>query len=168
VTTTTAPAGVVDGASAGTDYSPAIYGSILVTTLVAVQWRQDAVPELIALSVVLSAAVFWLTHVWSEIANRRVHGGVTKGLALTLARHEATMLSAAIVPAIVLASRRITGMPVDTAVTIALAVCIAQLFVWGLAVGRSAQRTWFVAVGIAVVDCCLGLAIVGLKIVVLH
>src|SRR4029077_19609464 len=49
------------------NYAPAVYGSLLVATLVAVQWRAEAVPELIGLTLVTSVAVFWLAHAWSEI-----------------------------------------------------------------------------------------------------
>ena len=59
------------------DNTPAIYGSLLVTTLVAVQWKADAVPELIGISLVIGVAVFWLAHAWAEIINRRVHGPIS-------------------------------------------------------------------------------------------
>jgi hypothetical protein len=45
------------------DYTPAIYGSLLVTTLTIIQWQADPVAETIALSLVISVGVFWLTHV---------------------------------------------------------------------------------------------------------
>jgi hypothetical protein len=35
-------------------------------------------------------------------------------------------------------------------------------------VGRAAHASWVVAVGIALVDCALGLAVVILKVVVIH
>ena len=57
------------------DYTPAIYGSLLVTTLTVVQWHGNNGPEFIALSLLISVVVFWLTHVWSAIVNRRVHRG---------------------------------------------------------------------------------------------
>jgi hypothetical protein len=45
---------------------------------------------------------------------------------------------------------------------------VAQLFVWGLAVGRALGRGWLVAFGVALVDVAMGLVIVGLKMLVLH
>lgn len=150
------------------DFTPAIYGSLLVTTLIAVQWRYDAVPELIALSLVVSVAVFWLTHVWSRVMDRRVRGPVGAGVALALARDEASMLSAVVVPALVLGLWRTVSLTVDAAISIALVVSIAQLFLWGLAVGMAAHTSMPRAVLVGLVDCAMGVAIVAFKVLVIH
>jgi hypothetical protein len=150
------------------DYTPAIYGSLLVTTLIAVQWTREAVPELIALSLVVAVGVFWLTHVWSSIVNRRIRERVTLREALGLARSEDPMLAAIVVPALVLALHRAANVTVDTAIALALAASIVQLFLWGLAVGWAAHDRWWLALGVALVDAGLGIAIVLLKVLVLH
>jgi hypothetical protein len=150
------------------DYTAAIYGSLLVTTLTAVQWHHDAVPELIALSLVTSVAVFWLTHVWSRIVDRRVRGPVPRVEAFAIARSEATMLIAVVVPALILTLPRLTGMDIDTAIGLAVAASIGQLFLWGLAVGRAAHSTWPMALAVASVDCGLGILVVVLKVLVIH
>jgi hypothetical protein len=150
------------------DYTSSIYGALLVTTLVAVQWRADAVTALIALSLVTSVAVFWLAHVWSEVVNRRVQAPVDRGEILAIARSEAPMLTSVLVPGLILAIGPVLGLAVDVAIGIALIACIAQLFVWGLAVGRATHSSWHLALAVAVVDCLLGLLIVGLKVLVLH
>ncbi len=150
------------------DYTPAIYGSLLVTTLIAVQWRYDAVPELIALSLVVSVGVFWLTHVWSRLMNRRVRGPVGGHELLGLAGAEASMLTAVVVPGLVLALWRAAKVTVDTAIAAALLASIVQLFVWGLVVGRAAHAGWLRAVLVGLVDCALGVAIVIFKVLVIH
>jgi hypothetical protein len=150
------------------DYTPAIYGSLLVTTLIAVQWRYDAVPELIALSLAVSVGVFWLTHVWSRLMDRRVRGLVEGRDVFDLARNEAAMLSAVVVPGIVLGLWRMASVTVDTAIVIALIASIAQLFLWGLAVGRAAHASWFRAILVGLVDCAMGVAIVIFKVLVIH
>jgi hypothetical protein len=149
------------------DYTPAIYGSLLVTTLTVVQWHGTTDAELIALSLVISVVVFWLTHVWSAIVNRRVHRGVGP-TSSEIARSEATMLTAAVLPALVLTLPRLTGMDPDTAIGAALLVGLAQLFLWGLAVGRVAHEGWPMALAVASVDCAFGILIVVLKVLVLH
>jgi hypothetical protein len=159
------PAAVDDAA---VDYTSAIYGSLLVTTLVAVQWRADAVTGLIALTLVTSVAVFWLAHVWSEVVNRRVRARIDRFEVLGIARAESTMLAAVVVPGLILAVGPVVGLTVDTAIGIALLASIAQLFLWGLAVGRAAHGTWHLALAVALIDCALGLLIVGLKVLVLH
>ena len=150
------------------DYATAIYGSLLVTSLVAVQWRHDASTDAIALSLVVGVIVFWLAHVWSEIVSHRVHGPVQYRQVRSIARAEIPMLEATVLPAIALASARIPGVTADGAINLALVVCIGQLFVWGLVVGRAAHSSRWLALRVAIVDSLLGIAIVGLKVLVIH
>jgi hypothetical protein len=158
----------VEDAESSPDYTSAIYGSLLVTTLVAVQWRSDALPELIAITLITSVVVFWLTHAWAGIVNRRVRGPLAKGEGFHIARDEAPMLTAAVIPALALILPRIAGVDVNVAIGLALIASIVQLFVWGLVVGRAAHERWLYALGVALVDCLLGIAIVGAKVLVLH
>ena len=150
------------------DFAPAVYGSLLVTTLVAVQWRDDAATELIALSLLTSVAVFWLAHAWSEIVDRRVRGPIGIREAVGVARGEASMLSSALIPALLLGLPRVSEVSADQAIGLALAVSILELFLWGLVVGRAAHGSWPFAFGIALVDCSLGILVVVLKVVVIH
>ena len=160
--------GVTDDSERIADNTPAIYGSLLVTTLVAVQWKADAVPELIGISLVIGVGVFWLTHVWARVTNRRVGGPISAAEVWPIALAEAPMLLSVIVPGLLLGLPRAFGVSVDTAIGLALGASLAQLFLWGLAVGRAAHRSWHVAVGIGLVDFAFGVAIVVLKAVVLH
>ena len=148
--------------------TPAIYGSLLVTTLVAVQWKADAVAELIAASLVISVGVFWLAHAWAEVVNRRIREPITVAEMRTIAFDEATMLLAIVIPGLLLALHRFAGISTDLAIGLALAASLAQLFLWGLAVGRAAHDSWPVAIGLGLIDFSFGLAIVVLKAVVLH
>ena len=148
--------------------APAIYGSLLVTTLVAVQWRADAAPELIAGSLVISVGVFWLAHAWAEVISQRIIGPIGLRHVWAIAAEEASMLLAVVVPGLLLATHAFGGVSTDLAIGLALAASLVQLFLWGLAVGRAAHDSWPVAVGIGLVDFGFGLAIVALKVVVLH
>jgi len=148
--------------------APAVYGSLLVTTLVAVQWQGDPEPGRIALSLVTSVAVFWLAHAWSQIVDRRVHGPIDLRTAAGIASSEAWMLSAAVVPGLILGLHTVVGLDVDTAVGAALLASLVQLFLWGLAVGRAAHGTWPMALGVALIDLALGILVVVLKVVVVH
>jgi hypothetical protein len=150
------------------DFAPAVYGSLLVTTLVTVQWQGDAHPELIGLSLLISVAAFWLTHAWSEILAHRVHGPIDVPTAVSIARSEATMLTSVIVPGIILALPRLAGVPVDVAIGAALLASLVQLFLWGLAVGRIAHGSRWLALIVALIDCGIGVAVVILKFVVIH
>ena len=162
------PSGAQAEPVAEPDYAPAIYGAILVTGIVAVQWRHDPDTDAIALSVLISVVVFWLAHVWSEIVNLRVHGTVSQVDMRQVVANEGSMLSALVLPAVVLAVLPRVGVPLESAVVAALGVCIIQLFLWGLVVGRAAHRGWFLPLVVAVVDSLLGLVLVALKVAVLH
>jgi hypothetical protein len=150
------------------DYKPAVYGSLLVTTLVALQWHEDATPELIGLSLLISVVAFWLTEAWSEIVAQRVHGPIGMASALAIARSDATMLTAVIVPGIILGLPHFFGVPVNLAVGAALLASLVQLFLWGLAVGLAAHGSRWLALVVALVDCGIGVAVVILKGVVIH
>ena len=153
---------------AATDLSSAVYGSLLVTTLLAVQARSDASTQFVALTLVIGVGVFWLTEVWSELVNHRVRGPISRAQALQIARDESPMLSAAVVPALILAGENLGFGTADQVIKLALVAAIAQLFLWGLAVGMAINRGWAVAFMVAAVDCALGLLIVALKVFVLH
>jgi hypothetical protein len=150
------------------DNTPAIYGSLLVTTLVAVQWKAEAIPELIGLTLVIGVGVFWLAHVWAEVVNRRVGGPIAVAEVRTIALGEAPMLLSVVVPGILLGLHRFAGVTTNVAIGLALAASLVQLFLWGLAVGRAAHESWPVAVGVGLVDFAFGMLIVVLKAVVLH
>jgi len=150
------------------DRASAIYGSLLVVTLVAAQARSDAVTAFIAGTVVVGVGVFWLTEVWTEVITLRTLGPITRHQVVRLARAELPMLSAAVIPTILLASASLGVTTPELATNLALAAGIGQLFVWGLIVGKAMDRGWGIALAVALVDCALGLLIVALKVWVLH
>jgi hypothetical protein len=146
----------------------AIYGGLLVTALITVQWHAAAVPEFIALTVVVSILVFWLTHVWAEIAERRLQGSASRADVTRIASREASMIVAAVPPVMALGLARLGVVTIDEAIGLALVVCLVQLFLWGLAIGRAMDRGWPIALGVAAIECGLGALLVGLKVVVVH
>ena len=164
-TATTAP---VAGRGPDRDYTPAMYGSLLVTTLIAVQWRSEPSITFVGLSVLISILVFWLAHVWSGVVNRRLHGPIGRADLVEIGGGEAPMLAAAVLPVLVLGVAWILDTPVDRAIELALVASVAQLFVWGLAVGRAAHEGWLLALVVAAVDCALGFVVVALKVLVIH
>jgi hypothetical protein len=150
------------------DFSAAVYGSLLVTTLVAVQWQGDPAPGRIALTLLTSVAVFWLAHAWAEIVDHRVHGPISLRTAVGIASGESPIITAAIVPAIILGLPTLLPIEVDVAIGLALLASLAQLFLWGLTVGRAAHGSWPLALGVAIIDLALGILVVVLKVVVIH
>ena len=116
----------------------------------------------------IAAGVFWLMEIWSEIVARRVDGPISLAQTLAIARHASPMIVAALVPSIVLVAPRFGLLGVDAAINLALVLCVIQLFVWGLLVGRAIGRGWTVAFVVAIGDSLLGLLIVSLKVLVIH
>jgi hypothetical protein len=128
--------------------------------------RADGARELAAQQ--KRVVVFWLAHVWSEIVSHRVHGPIEGHQVRSIAMAEIPMLEATVLPALALAAARLPGVTADAAISLALVVCIGQLFVWGLVVGRAAHSSRWLALRVAIIDSLLGVAIVGLKVVVIH
>ena len=78
------------------------------------------------------------------------------------------MLGAAVAPLIALGLGLVGILTPLEALNLALGVAVVQLFLWGVAVGRAVGRTWGSALVVGLVDLALGLAIVALKVFVLH
>jgi hypothetical protein len=148
--------------------SAAVYGSLLVTALIALQARSDLTEPFVAMSLFVTVTVFWTMEVWAELVAVRLDGHLTLREGARMAVAELPMIAAAVAPALALWTHRLGLTTNEQAVDLALAVGVAQLFVWGLAVGRALGRGWIVALGVALVDVAMGLAIVGLKMLVLH
>jgi hypothetical protein len=157
-----------DRAHPPADLSAAVYGTLLVTSLVAVQARSDSSPEFVVLTLLIGVAVFWLADVWTGIVALRMRGPITWPEVRSVARVETPMLSAALLPAAIVSFAILEAVPVQPALDLALVVCIVQLFLFGLAVGRRIDRGWPVTLLVAAVDCLLGCVIVVLKVIVLH
>jgi hypothetical protein len=152
----------------GTDVSSAIYGTLLVTVLVAAQARADADVRLVGLVIAVGVLVFWLTDVWAGIVGLGVRGPLSRERVIEVAREESPMLLAALPPILALAVAPLGWATVDAALNLALAVAVIQLFLWGLAVGFATGRGWGIALLVGLVDLVLGLVIVGLKLAVIH
>jgi hypothetical protein len=150
------------------DRASAIYGSLLVLSLIAAQGRGDVLPEFIAGTIAVGVGVFWLMEVWTELLALRTLGPISRGSVVAIAAAETPMLTSAILPMLVLVTAALGVLAPETAVNLAMAVGVAQLLAWGLVVGHALGRGWGPAIIVALVDGALGLLIVALKVLVLH
>ena len=153
---------------AGTDVSSAIYGTLLVTVLVAAQARADADVALVGVVIAVGVFVFWLTDVWAGIVGLGIRGPISRGQVVEVAREESPMLLAALPPLLALVVAPLGLASVETALNLALAIAVIQMFLWGLAVGHAIGRGWGIALVVGIVDLVLGLVIAGLKLAILH
>jgi hypothetical protein len=149
--------------------SGAIYGQILVTSLVAaLSEDSDIDAEYILISVTATMLVFWLAHVYAEAVSRGLEARrhVSWAEIRRLAAGEWPMVQAAFPTAIVLALGAVGAFSTETTIDIAIAVGVAALIAWGLAIGRASGSSWTAPLFGAAISAGFGLAIVGLKALV--
>lgn len=152
-------------------YAAAVYGSIVAASLLAAfrQEHDSAKTTLGALFTTL--LVFWLRHVWSTIVGERLSDGqaFTGARALAVARSEWPLMEASFVPSVALLLGWAGVFSRNLSIDIGLWFCIAQLLGWGIAVGhRAYPDRWRPALLTGLVDGALGVAIVGLELLILH
>ncbi len=157
--------------AAGEHSARAVYGTILVLAVIAgVSGDDDATAGYILGGVLVTALVFWIAHVYAELLTLAV-GDPTRGwreLWQAAARTEWPLVEAALAPAIPLLLGALGVFSRNTAVNLAFAVGLLDLFAWGIAIGRAlGQRPWGI-VGTAVVNVALGAVVVALKALVHH
>lgn len=152
----------------GTDYGAAVYGSILVTALVAALDHADAAPGSIGGSVTATMAVFWLAHVWSNWLGERVDTPRVPSLGRMreLSQEEWPMLQSAALPLLPLLLGAVDVLDPDLSIGLALGFGVAQLFAWGYFVGRRRGGSRTIALLTGLVDGTFGLAIVALEVLV--
>jgi hypothetical protein len=151
-------------------YAAAVYGSIVAAALLA-GFHEEHVGARTALLTLLSTmGVFWLAHVWSTVVGERIHQGrhFTMRQAGEIGRGEWPLMEATFVPALALLLGWAGVLADRAALTLALVVCIVQLFGWGFVVGRRAYDRRLPALLTGLVDGALGLALVGLELVIIH
>jgi hypothetical protein len=158
-------AGIVPGRHA----SGAIYGTLVTagTILAASEGAQDVVE--VGITVVVTLALYWIAHSYAEVLGNADAVAPSWKVATRELAIESPMVAACIIPLIVLlAADLLLGATFELAVTIGLCTTVGLLFVWGILAARRAElsRGWAVISGL--VYTFLGVAIVVLKLVLLH
>ncbi|MBA3300614.1 MAG: hypothetical protein H0T15_01985 [Thermoleophilaceae bacterium] len=145
----------------------AVYGTILVTALIAAysEYEGTSSSELL-LAVVTTSIVLWLAHVYARAVSQRMESPATRGLFLAAMRHERPIVEAAVLPAVILALSALGAYGVTTATDLAIGVGVAALFGWGYAIGAREGRSVPGCLLSGVVNATFGLVLVGLKTVV--
>jgi hypothetical protein len=147
----------------------AIYGAILVMAVIIAISHDDTVTSAAILGAVgATTLVFYLAHVYAEALGNRVAGGPTKAFTNVRAAaiHEWPLVEAAVLPVIALLIGVIGIVGRDTAVSIAIAAGVVELFAWGIAAGRRLKLSLGATIGVGVANGALGLLMVGLKVLV--
>ena len=150
------------------NYAAAVYGSVLAAAVVASLDLGAVGAVVMTESLAVTMVVFWIAHVWSEAVSDRMHDPRPYSWTRlrAVARWHWPLLQSAIGPLVALALADLGVWSRSTAVTVALAISVAQLVGWGVAVGRRTFERWPAALLTGLVDGLLGVAIVALKTLV--
>lgn len=147
----------------------AIYGLILATSVIAVSREYtEKNSGITAVTVIVTAGVFWLAHVYSDVMAIEVkhrHWPTRAELTSILNRHW-PMVQAGIMPTFVLLLGPLGVLEDETSQTAALAICLVELAASGFAASWFAGARGFMAIVSGAISLSFGLAIVGLKTIV--
>jgi len=153
----------------GDNLAGAIYGTILVTSIVAAADSSDAIWQSLGI-VEVTVIVFWLAHVyahalaWSLDSNERFS---RRGLR-PIARKEWPLLQAAVVPSLALLAGGFGLIATNTAYWIAIGYGVVMLVSWGLIVARQERLSFVATCAVVTANAFFGLVIVLLKEFVNH
>jgi hypothetical protein len=149
----------------------AVYGTILVTSVIAASSSDDGLSlGQLVLVVSVTVVVFWLAHIYaralahSVTARVRITGAELRELAV----HEWPLLQAAILPVACLALGWLGLYERAAALWLAVGSGVAMLVAWGVVYAR-AEGLGTAGTAVAVsANAAFGLAVVALKAVVSH
>jgi hypothetical protein len=148
-----------------------IYGTIVVLSVLVAgvkAFPNDA--GRIAVMVLVTSVVFWLAHVYAHgLAHSVAHDEHLSRAELGhIARHEASILEAAVPPlaALLLGAFGLTS--TRAAVWLAFGLGLAVLAVQGIVFARVERLRWPAALLVVAANLSLGLMLVSLKVLVTH
>ena len=145
----------------------AIYGQILASaTVVALSLDKSIDAAHILVSLVGTMLVFWIAHGYAALVSEeleRERMRVWHDFRAAMARE--WPLAQAATPAVISLLLGVVGvLERDTAVWLAIALGAANLFVWGIAVGRRSKLGWMATLLVATINCVLALGVIALKV----
>jgi hypothetical protein len=150
----------------GGNLAASLYGLVLVTSVLAVLGDQNV--ELMALAIVITSAVFALTHAWAHALSEaaKAHTPLDRHRFRHSVRHEWPIVEAALPSAVIICLAAPGLYSTDTAVWVALAVNVLLLFAWGAGLRELAGATRAQTLVSGMSTAALGLALIALKILV--
>ena len=144
----------------------ALYGTVLVTSVLAAVGGTEKVGYVIA-AVVVTAFVFALAHGWAHaLAGTRGRAPLDRHALLRSMGHEFPIVRAALPATIVLLPAAFDVYSVETALWVAVLLNVALLFTWGAGLRQLAGGTGLQVVGAGLASASLGLVLVVLKVLV--
>jgi hypothetical protein len=150
----------------GSDYTGAVYGSLLAASVVASAGLLGPLSALrMILMLLITGLVFWATHVYSRLAGEHIVGQAIGWREVRrVARHERPIVDSAALPAIAVALGPVLRLDLTAAEWLALGVAVGQQVFWAcLGAARARASRGQIAVEGAV-SLCFGLIIVAAKV----
>jgi hypothetical protein len=155
-------------ARAATDHARAVYGQVLASSEVAALSLDESLDSAAILAALSGTMlVFWLAHVYARTVAERVGGRAPSRGAIAAAMRSEWPLVQAAAPAAVALTLGIVGI-VSTHTAVVLAICLgaANLFGWGLAIGRRASLGTGPTLVVASTNALFGLGVILLKVAI--
>jgi hypothetical protein len=148
-----------------------VYGTIVALAVLVAGAR--AFPHAaghIAALVAVTSVVFWLAHVYAQALGASVARDrrLTSAELRSVARHEAAVIEAALVPVAALLLGAIGIISASAAVWLALALGLGVLVLEGVLFARVERLGWAWTLVIVSVNLALGVSLIGLKLLVTH
>jgi hypothetical protein len=146
-----------------------IYGTVLAIALIAAySAEEDLDALLIGVALLVTLCVFSLAHTQAELLAVRYAVGhaLTREERREALRHGWPMVEAGFPPVLGLLLGAAGLVNDSTAVSIALAIGVAELAAWGIAIGTREKLGTLGTIGVTSANVALGLAVVGLKLLI--
>jgi hypothetical protein len=148
-----------------------VYGTIVaLSVIVGGAKAYPHEPGHIAVVVAVTCAVFWLAHVYAHGIGHAVHRNEHLSFAdlLAIARREASVIEAAVLPIAALVLGAIGVFGAKTSVWIAFVLGLVVLAAQGVVFARVERLGWLATAGVVAANLGLGLVLVLLKLFVSH
>lgn len=153
----------------GDNLAGGVYGTILVTSIVAAADTNDAIWRSFGI-VVVTTFVFWLAHVYAHALASSLDrtDEFSLGEVRRIARHEWPLLQAAVVPSLCLAAGAVGLLERPSAYWLAIGYGVVALLWWGLLFARRTRLSRAATFAVVLVNAAFGLSVVALKMFVDH
>jgi len=147
----------------------AVYGTILVTSIVAAADASSAIWRSLAF-VIVTTVVFWLAHVYAHslAVSLDEHDHLTFGDVRRVGGREWPLLQAAVVPSLALIAGGVGLVSHRAAYWIAIGYGVAALVWWGLLFARKERLSLLATSVVVLVNTLFGVFVILLKEVVSH
>lgn len=144
----------------------AIYGTVLIAGIIAGESIYNPSPRIVLITSVVMLVIFFLTHVYADVAAGAGAEAPLWDRIVTEARTESPMLLAVVAPGIALATAALGRGDAANAISLSLWVCVAQLVGSGVLLARRRRLSWWATAANGAMCGACGLAVIVLKTLV--